>query len=138
MPAFAGMTANRRITYLINFSSTPAAWREICPIWPERKSNLNPRLLYTDRRLGNILGNLIDIPQPGEFQGPWAVAVRFFNFEQQTLKDFRSLIGIENLELCLAQFRSVDDRYSSIDSDRRIVTRNKKYQSDLRILSTLP
>src|SRR6266540_7538600 len=98
--------------------------REICPIWAERKCNLNPRLLYTDRWLGDVFRDFSHIPKSGEFQSARAVAVGLFDVEQQTLQHLRFFVGVKDFKFGITQLRSLDDRHPPIDSDCRVVPRD--------------
>ena len=50
------------------------------------------------------------------------MAIRLLDIEQQTLKNFRLFIRIENFQLGAFQFRSIDHLHPAVDPDRTIVT----------------
>src|SRR5258705_11688767 len=57
---------------------------------------LNPRFLHADWGLSNILGNHIDIPEPGKLERTRAVTVGLLDLEQQALQHFCFFIRVEN------------------------------------------
>src|ERR1700752_5221354 len=103
-----------------------------------RQLTLNSWFLHADGRLRDILGNRLDVPQPGKFEPARAANVGLLDIEQQALQHFRFFIRVENFKADSVQIRSFGNLDFTVDPDRVVVPWNKKYQPDLRIGFDIP